>query len=370
MKILLLSDCNLHHTIKWAKALSDRSITVKIFSLRKCETDIFDEDDFITVHSMGFDATMFRADTNVLTRIKYLMAFPQLIRLIREYQPDIIHSHYATSYGLLGALCRFKPFILSVWGSDIYIFPNKTALHKLLIKYNLSMASSILSTSNALAVETKKYTNKLIVVTPFGINMNIFRPIENVVNVFDKNDIVIGTVKSLEDVYGIDYLIEAFNVLKRRYSDIPIKLLLVGGGTKEMHLKNVVSNYGLENDTVFTGRVSYNEVPIYQNMLSIYVALSLSESFGVSVIEASACEKPVVVSNVGGLLEVVENGVTGFIVESKNVDQAVEALEKLILNEDLRRAMGKAGRKRVEMLYNFENNVNQMIAIYNQSLSD
>ena len=107
-------------------------------------------------------------------------------------------------------------------------------------------------------------------------------------------------------------------------------------------------------------------VPDYLNMIDVYVALSIidSESFGVAIVEASACEIPVVVSNVGGLPEVVDDTITGFVVKSKNSQEAAKAIEKLILNKELRLKMGKAGRERVKELYNWEENVNQMINIY------
>jgi len=99
-------------------------------------------------------------------------------------------------------------------------------------------------------------------------------------------------------------------------------------------------------NTVFTGKVNYGEVPKYHNMLTISVFPSIfeSESFGVSILEASACEKPVVVSNVGGLPEVVDDQKTGFIVPPKDPEKLAEAIEKLILNESLRLQIGKAGR--------------------------
>jgi len=84
---------------------------------------------------------------------------------------------------------------------------------------------------------------------------------------------------------------------------------------------------------IFTGKVPYNEVPKYQNMLTISVSVSDSESFGVAILEASACEKPVVVSNVGGLTEVVEDGVTGIIVPPRNPEKTAEAIEKLLLDK-------------------------------------
>ena len=99
-------------------------------------------------------------------------------------------------------------------------------------------------------------------------------------------------------------------------------------------------------------------------MLDIYVAVSIKESFGVAVLEASACSKPVVVSNVGGLPEIVEDGITGFIVEKENPEVLAEALEKLILDIDLRIQMGKNGRNKVINEYNWKDSVAAMISIY------
>ena len=106
-------------------------------------------------------------------------------------------------------------------------------------------------------------------------------------------------------------------------------------------------------------------------MLDIYVALSTldSESFGVAIIEASACEKPVVVSNAGGLPEVVEDGVTGIIVPKHDEVSAANAIEKLLLDEELRIQMGQNGRKRVKELFDWNHNVAQMIDIYQRMLS-
>ena len=59
-----------------------------------------------------------------LSKIIYLKSFFDLKKFINRVQPDLLHAHYASSYGFLGLLTGFKPFILSVWGSDIYYFPN------------------------------------------------------------------------------------------------------------------------------------------------------------------------------------------------------------------------------------------------------
>lgn len=365
MKLLLLSDAYSIHTIKWAKSLSKKGIEIAIFSLNYNENEgnPYQHNNKIKIY--------YCADKNAKKRssgfakISYLKALPRLKQVIKEFKPNIVHAHYASSYGLLGALSGFHPFILSVWGSDVFDFPNISFLHKAVIKYNLAKADKILSTSKVMAIETNKYTDKEVIVTPFGIDLDKFKPVK-VNSLFNKNDIVIGTVKTLEEKYGIEYLIKAFAIVKDKHKYLPLKLLIVGAGSLSMVLKKLTYDLGIEKDTIFTGKIAHELVPIYDNMLSVSVSVSVSnsESFGVAVIEASACGKPVVVSDVGGLPEVVKDGITGIVVPPSNPQKTAEAIEKLVLDVKLRKKMGEAGRKRVDKLYDWNKNVEQMIEIY------
>ena len=82
-----------------------------------------------------------------------------------------------------------------------------------------------------MAAEIALYTNKKIEVTPFGVDLNVFKP-QKVKSVFNEGDIVVGTVKALEVKYGIDYLIEAFDILCKKHPNLPLKLLIVGRGSQ------------------------------------------------------------------------------------------------------------------------------------------
>lgn len=362
MKLLLLADPNSIHTIKWAKSLVKNGIEIIIFGMGDCIAK--DYEDISNLKVKTLNAIVTRKE-GALANLKYLKSLPSIKQIIKEFEPDIVHAHYATSYGLLGALSGFHPFVLSVWGSDVYSFPFKSPLHKMLLEYNLKKADKVLSTSYEMAKETNLYTDKSIEVTPFGIDTEAFRPME-VESLFAKDDIVIGTIKSLEDVYGIEYLIRAFKIVSDKYLNLPLKLLIVGGGGLEDSLKSLTKELNIEEKTIFTGKVPFEDVTKYHNMLSVYVSVSNSESFGVATIEASSCAKPVVVSNVGGLPEVVENGVSGFIVPPRDPEKTAQAIERLVLDENLRSQIGQNGRKRVEKLYNWEDNVKQMIKIYEE----
>jgi len=325
MKLLLLSDPNSVHTMKWAKSLAYKGINIVIFGLGDFTVQDYDGIKNIKVQTLNEVVT---SNEGAWSKLKYLKALPTLKKIIKEFQPDIVHAHYASSYGLLGALSGFSPFVLSVWGSDIFSFPKKSFLHKMVLKYNLQKADKILSTSHIMAKETTLYTGKEIEVIPFGIDIKQFKPM-NIESLFAKNDIVIGTIKTLEKKYGIEYLLRAFKIVSDKYPVLSLKLLIVGSGSLKKYLKDLSGELNIEDKTVFTGKVPFAAVPKYHNMLSVSVSVSNSESFGVAIIEASACAKPVVVSNVGGLPEVVEDGVSGFVVESRNHSKQLMQLKSL-----------------------------------------
>ncbi len=367
MKLLILSDPSSSHTIKWSKSLAQKNIDVCIFGLNNCDLSIYKDLSNVIVFSSGIDLNVIQRGEGSFSKIRYLKILPKLRRIIKEFKPDILHAHFATSYGLLGALSGFHPYIISIWGTDIFIFPKRSVLHRKIIEYNLAKADKVLSTSLVMAEEGKKYTNKDIEVTPFGVDLNIFKPMA-IESPFSPSDIVIGTIKTLEEKYGIEYLIRAFKILSDKYKSLPLKLMIVGEGLLGEKLKKLTEDLNIADKTVFTGKIPYDRIQEYHNILSIYVAVSNSEGFGVAVIEACACSKPVVVSNVGGLPEIVEDGVNGFVVPPRNPEKTAEAIEKLILNPELRNRMGQAGRKKVELYYDWDKNVRQMVNIYNAML--
>ncbi len=357
----MLGDPDAIHTVRWANALAKRGLDIFVFGLSSFTHSQFDPK--VNVDFISSGKKIKSQNDGSFIKIVYLRAIPHLKNIIKDFNPDILHAHYASSYGLIGALSQFHPFILSVWGSDVFCFPRKSFLHKSILKYNLSKPDVILSTSKYMADETTKYTDKDIIITPFGVDLKMFQSKGK----SEKNkgtDIVIGIVKTLEETYGIEYLIKAFYKVKEEIPTINFKLLIVGGGSLELKLKKLVNELNLTEYVVFTGLVSHDEIPNYLNMIDIFVAPSINESFGVAIIEAGACEKPVVVSNAGGLKEIVEDNVTGIIVPQKSVESLTEAIKKLVLNKELRITLGKNGRQRVEKFYNWETNVDQMLTIY------
>ncbi|TPG12974.1 glycosyltransferase family 4 protein [Sphingomonas koreensis] len=358
MKVLLLAGGGSIHTTRWANALSQAGVSVVLATQQPVTLPL---DAGIKTYRLPFSG-----------RAGYFLNTFALRRIWDAEQPDVVNAHYASGYGTTARLSGCRPFLLSVWGSDVYHFPNKSGLHRWWLRGNLAAATRVASTSVAMAAETRRVAPDLneIAITPFGVDTELFVPQEK--QSAAENAIVIGTVKTLAPVYGIDILIESFALLKEGLSsEAPrlaekLRLRIVGDGPQKSMLEDLVDRRGLWAITRFVPKVAHAEVPGELAKLDIYAALSRGESFGVAVLEAGACQLPVVVSDVGGLPEVVIDGQTGLIVPGENPRSAADALKRLVLDSDLRCALGDAARDHVEKHYSWHGNVARMIEIFKE----
>lgn len=353
--VVLLAASSSIHTQRWANGLVQRGLNVHLISM---DGEFLGMDPRITFYSLP-----------VAGSLGYVCNFLALRRILRNIKPDLLNVHYASGYGLLARLSGFHPTLLSVWGSDVFSFPDKNIFTRKLVVDNLLFADEVAATSAVMGQRVEELAVHQIQthITPFGIDCDKFKPSSEMSM---NSEIVIGTVKTLRETYGIDLLIQSVALLKQRLSQSSpeladcLRLKIVGEGPELFALRSLSDNLGITNITEFIGAIAHEDVPNQLNTFDVYVALSRAESFGVAVLEASACGLPVVVSDVGGLPEVVVNDMTGFIVPSMDVDAAVKALERLVLNDDLRVRMGSDGRTWVMERYSWEKSLDIMLDAY------
>jgi len=351
IKLILLASGKSYHATRWANALSEKGFQVTFLTIHRIIRPL--NENIETIYLGGFG------------KLFYLFSIPKIRKIIQAKKPDIVHSHTAGGYGFMGLCCGFRPWILSIYGQDIYSVPHKSFFHKTMVKAILSGATYLLSTSNVMAEKTIETYPSVPrpSITPFGVNISYFKKRET----SDNTVIKIGIVKKLEKIYGIDILIKAFGRVKGEI-DRNIELHIVGGGTELEYLKKLRNNTNYSDLIIFHGAIPNSEVPKFLETIDIFVVPSRSESFGVAAVEASAMELPIIVSDVGGLPEVVENGKTGLVVPPENPEELSQAIKKLILDRDYRKKLGSAGREKVEKEYDWEKNVNTVINIYNEVL--
>lgn len=369
MKVLFLSAASSIHTVKWVNSLVSRGHVVHL---------VFNEghnprenyiDNRVILHCLKYGGTK-----------GYYLNARELKKLCEVINPDVINVHYASGYGTLARWSQISPILLSIWGSDVYDFPYQSKIKKLILKKNVRYATKIASTSFCMAEQLRKVMDnkKLeIEVTPFGVDLQFFDPTKYEKEV--SSCIRIGNIKALEEKYGIEEFIRGISELLKRLECMEkqgiknkIQVDIYGSGSQKDKLQILIRELQLENFVHLKGRVANEKVPQILKNFTIFCATSKldSESFGVAVVEAMAMEVPVIVTDVDGFKEVVVNNETGLIIERNSITQIADALEQLVNDENKRKIYGRNGRKRVEELYCWKDNVSRMESIYYKMISE
>ena len=180
----------------------------------------------------------------------------------------------------------------------------------------------------------------------------------------DSETCLIGTVGRLTPVKGIPYLLDAARILLRQGANV--KVLVVGDGSIRQDLLAQAGNLGVGERVVFLGHREDTDVLL--QALDIFVLPSLSEGIPMALLEAMAASRPIVASRVGGIPEIIEDGVEGYLVEPMDVNTLAERCRRLIESPDVARKMGEQGRKRVESEFSATAMADRVVSVYKEVL--
>lgn len=359
MRVLFLSAANSIHTQRWVNALAEKGIEIVLVSLPNHSAKNFNYNTNINIHYLPHAGT----------KGYYLNVFA-LKKIIKLEDIDFIHAHYASGYGTLARLSKFHPLLLSVWGSDVFDFPNENKFKFHLVKMNLNNAEYIASTSESMAKITKKIigNEKRIFVTPFGVNINQFTPRHLKKDEFNIFRFI--TVKTLSYKYGIDFLIKSYKRFLELLSENNISnntiYEIYGEGDQLQELKKLIDSMNLNDKIILKGYVNNEILPEILNTGNIFLLGSRleSESFGVAAVEAMSCGIPIIATDVSGFKEVLDNGNCGILIPCDDIVAFANSMFDLYTSIELQENYSMLGRKRVEELYSWDKNVDSMISIY------
>lgn len=300
----------------------------------------------------------------------------QLSRFIKRHGIHIIHCQLskdiATIVPAMKLSGRRVPVLLS---KRVGSYVSKKDLFHRLTYAHVSKVLAVSEVIHKNVLETTPVTSERVMTLHDAIDTSLFSPHridrQKVRSEFGfSNDmIVIGFVGRFSPGKGHEELLGAVSLLSKTYKNI--HFLVVGEASRGEHryeqkIRTLTLALDLQNVITFTGFRS--DIPEVMAAFDIFAFPSHAESFGIVLIEAMAMGRPVVSTNCDGVLDIVVDGETGIYVHPRNGKELAEALARLIEDSSLRESMGKAGRKRVEELFDQRKQLNKLEGIYYELL--
>lgn len=288
---------------------------------------------------------------------------------INKRKMDLIHTHFATMGPLAETLSKLTglPYTLTAHAYDIYMNPNVKQL-----KHTMENAESVITISEY----NKKYMRELgvtnnIEVVRCGLNLDKFNLINNKRRTINKDgNIKILTTARLVEKKGIEYLIKAVPLVTEEIKNC--KFTIIGGGPLEGILHNLSAELGVDRYIDFKGNVSDSELIQYYQNSDIFILPCVVTENGdcdgipVAMMEAMAVGLPVISTNVSGIPELVEDGVSGILVQPKDDKAIADAIVALCSDRELRVRMGELGRKIIERKFNITFEAEKLIGVFNK----
>lgn len=273
-------------------------------------------------------------------------------KILREERPDIINAHSPVPFiSDITSLIAGKTPLVITYHSGSMIKPS-SIWNPLIFLYELFFLPIIFRKSQKIICYSpdfmrrnlKKYKAKVHYIPP-GVDTNIFKLSKK----RSTNDVLfVGRIEKNSDWKGISYLLEAISIVKKIKPDISLRL--VGPGDRVDYFKMYTQKLGINKNIKFVGPKINNGLALEYQQSKVIVLPSImeSESFGIVLIEAMACKKPVIGSNIGGIPYVIGNNENGLLVPPKDSEALAKAIIKILKNPKLAKKMGENGYKKVK----------------------
>ncbi len=299
----------------------------------------------------------------------------KIVEVARFESLDIVHAHYAIPHATSAYLAKQilgtgAPLIVTtLHGTDITLVGLEPS-YLPVMKFSIEQSDGVTAVSRFLREKT---------ITNYGINKDI-RVIPNFVDVekykrIDASDVcknlastdekVLIHVSNFRAVKRVQDVVQIFNLIRQK---IPAKLLLVGDGPDRSNCEKLARELNIINDVKFLGK-QVELVPLL-SASDLFLMPSQSESFGLSALEAMACELPVISSSVGGLPELVVHGETGYIAEIGDIERMAKYAVELLTNSVRYKLFAAASRKRAVEMFSSGKVVDQYEHFYESVLSE
>ncbi len=300
----------------------------------------------------------------------------KIIEVAKFEKLDIIHAHYAIPHAISAYLAKQilgpqsgMKIVTTLHGTDITLIGLEPD-YLPVMKFSIEQSDGVTAVSRFLREKTltNYQIDKDIQVIPNFVDINKYHRIDATEichSLAPHREKVLIHVSNFRNVKRVQDVVRIFNLVLQK---VPSKLLLVGDGPDRSSCEQLVRELNITDKVKFLGK-QLELVPLL-SASDLFLMPSQSESFGLSALEAMACELPVVATSIGGLPELIIHGETGYIAEIGDIDRMARYAVELLTNDARYKLFAAASRKRAVEMFSADKVVNQYERYYEQVLSE
>lgn len=285
-----------------------------------------------------------------------------LKRVLDKIKPDIVQAGPVQRSAFLTTLAGFHPLISMSWGYDLLIDARINRWWRWATTYTLRRSDLMIGDCNTIRKLAISYgmRSDRIVTFPWGIDIQRFSP--GLKEEASPDVFTLLSTRSWEPLYGVELIAEAFVRLAQEYPEL--RLVMIGNGSLAPHLRQTFTRTGVADRVYMPGQVGQTDLPRYFRNSDLYLSASHSDGTSISLLEAMACGKPVIVSDIPGNKEWVTPGSNGWLFPDGNADALAQTISKALQDRTRLVQMGEAARELAEKRANWAVNFQQMLKAY------
>ena len=299
----------------------------------------------------------------------------KIVEVVDQYRLDIVHAHYSIPHSLCVFLAseivtRKFPTVTTIHGTDVTVVGQDKPLYPLnQFSINQSNRVTTVSAYQREHIRTNFDISKSIEVIHNFIDLDEFSPRRASSKLrrtlADDDEKIIMHVSNFRPLKNIQTVLRSF---QRLQDGTNARLVLVGSGPETDSIKLKCQASGIIDKVNFVGNIT--EIATYIATADCVIQPSYTESFGMVLLEAMACEVPTLSSDAGGIPEVVEDGVTGFMAAADDDELMASCMTRILSDPPLQRQMGAKGRERAAKLFDPESKIKQYIECYESAIAE
>lgn len=302
--------------------------------------------------------------------LRYAVSLLRVKRLLSRIRPDLLHTHFLTGYGYWGVFSGWRPFVLTVWGDDVYVTPHLDPLRNRLARRALARADLVTGDSQDIvdACVGLGARPERCRVVQWGVDFARFHPevpgtaVRERLGIGPGDPVILSTRSFTQPYYNIDVVVEAAVRLRERYPTL--HAVVAGHEGEDVRFREQAARLGAGDWIHWPGRIPHDELPAWLTASTVFLTVPSVDATAVSLLEAMACRTAVVSTDLPSAAEWIVPGETGLLVPPRDTGALVEAVSRFLEDPELRRRTGEAASAAVRARADHDRNMAEVEALY------